>query len=184
MECSAQRIRQKGITNTYTAPDGLLNWEICVRQIARILADGYYLGSREVERRLQLCDAILDAAPSRPPRGFFSRMFAVEAASEHSRPSPTEQGVAGREMPVGLLKCDVLLPPSLAPVETTPVTNEPVSNTPPVKTEEVKPAEAVKPKARTRTKKGATKGSSGGKPDTQTPLKPAGVSRGAGAKAS
>lgn len=117
LECLAKRLRQDGIVNRFTARDGLLNWEICVNEIARLLADGYYLGAREIERRLQLCEASLSEAADEGNRGFFLRLAGLGDEPSVVRPDPSEYGIAGRQAPVGLLRCEVLLPGSPAQVE-------------------------------------------------------------------
>lgn len=131
MECVATRIAHEASTKGYSAPDGLLKWEICVRKIARVLADGYYLGNREIERQLQLCDALLEASPTQPVKRVFPKLYRAADSPAPVRPSPAEYGVAGRPSPVGLQKCAVLLPPKALPVETTPVVGEPVVELPP-----------------------------------------------------
>ena len=102
MECVASRITQEGLINHFASRDGLLNWEVCVTQVARILADGYYLGAREIERRLQLCDVALEATASEPPQGAVSRLFHPDSGAPPARPIPAEYGVAGAQLPVGL----------------------------------------------------------------------------------
>ena len=177
MECVAPLIRQAGLINRYGAPDGLLNWEICVKEIARVLADGYYFSTREIERRLQLCDVILEAAPSQPPSGSFSRFLAKGKELEAARPAPAEYGVAGRQAPVGVLKCEVLLPPAALPVEVKPVSSEPVVESLPQapQPEATTAAKPAAPKAKPRVTKGVTKPSSGAKPGAINAPAPAGV---------
>ena len=167
MECVASRITQEGLINHFASRDGLLNWEICVKQVARILIDGYYLGAREIERRLQLCDASLEATASEPQQGVVSRLLGAGMDAPAARPAPAEYGVAGRQVPVGLLKCEVLLPKKALPVEVTPVVSEPVVESAPEKPVASGPVPPAKPTTKKRAKKGAVQ-------KEKKPVKPAG----------
>jgi len=126
LECMARRVRDEGLKNRHAAAQGLLDWENCALDIARVLTEGYYLGPREIERRLQLCDGLLEAAPTQPQLGAWSRLARLGAEASRARPAPAEQGLGGRPMTAGLLKCEVLLPRKDPPVEVAPVVTEPV----------------------------------------------------------
>ena len=173
MECVAARITQEGLINRFASRDGLLNWEVCVKQVARILSDGYYLGAREIERRLQLCDVALEATASEPPQGAVSRLFYSGSGAPTARPIPADYGVAGAQLPVGLLKCEVMLPKKALPVEVRPVVGESVVESASEKPGAGEPLPSVKPTGKKRVKRAATKPEKGVVQKEKKPVKPA-----------
>lgn len=171
LECIASRISQEGVRNRYAAPNGLLNWEICVKDVARVLTDGYYLGNREIERRLQLCEGLLEAAATQPVKGVFSRLLGQTPPAAPARPAPSESGLGGHGTPTGLLKCEVLLPPKSIPVEVKPVVSNPVVEAPP---EQSKATPTVKPAKKKRNKKAQTNPAGKDEPAVKKPARSAG----------
>jgi hypothetical protein len=172
MECIARRIRDEGLKNHYASRNGLLNWEICVQDIARTLADGYYLATREIERRVQLCDVLLEASPAVPQHGLLHRLVSLSAEPEVARPTPSEYGVAARPVPTGVLKCEVLLPKKPLPIEVTPVVSEPVVEAPtpaPEVIKQEKPPTSEPAKKRSKSRKAPSSGKSAG-PKASVPM--------------
>jgi hypothetical protein len=88
------------------------------------------MSDREIDRRVLLCDAQILSAPSAKQTGVFSRIFGKKTAPDLGRSLMADYGGMGRNKPVSLLKCEVLLPPSPLPVEVSPVVSEPIQETP------------------------------------------------------
>jgi hypothetical protein len=173
LECLAGRLREEAVINHYPSPDGLLNWENCVKRMSRTLADGYYLGPREIERELQLCEASIEASPVKPAEGYFSRLFGNENGPP-AWPSTAEFGAGGRQAPTGLLKCAVLWPPASVPTQqnavASPVVRDGVeaSTSPQAKPKPTVATERAKAKRRSQKNAGTSK-----KKVPEVPLLPA-----------